>query len=103
MIRSGVGGSGSPPQNGAHAQRIDSVASADWLNGDVVFTARRRTIVISLADIRTDEKVYEGIIGQSTALRDVLDQIRMVAPTDSTVLVCGETGTGKELVARAVH
>jgi len=59
--------------------------------------------VIPLADIRTDEKVYEGIIGQSTALRDVLDQIRMVAPTDSTVLVCGETGTGKELVARAVH
>ena len=59
--------------------------------------------MISLADIRTDEKIYEGIIGQSTALRDVLDQIRMVAPTDSTVLVCGETGTGKELVARAVH
>src|SRR5260370_28017154 len=36
-------------------------------------------------------------------MRDVFDQIRMVAPTDSTVLICGETGTGKELVARAVH
>jgi formate hydrogenlyase transcriptional activator len=59
--------------------------------------------MISLADIRTDEMTDEGIIGQSTAIRDVLDQIRMVAPTDSTVLVCGETGTGKELVARAVH
>ena len=59
--------------------------------------------MISLADIRTDEMIDEGIIGQSTAIRDVLDQIRMVAPTDSTVLVCGETGTGKELVARAVH
>ena len=59
--------------------------------------------MISLAEIRTDEVVHDGIIGQSTAIRDVLDQIRMVAPTDSTVLVCGETGTGKELVARAVH
>jgi formate hydrogenlyase transcriptional activator len=59
--------------------------------------------MISLAEIRTDEMIDDGIIGQSTAIRDVLDQIRMVAPTDSTVLVCGETGTGKELVARAVH
>jgi formate hydrogenlyase transcriptional activator len=59
--------------------------------------------MISLPEIRTDEMIYDGIIGQSTAIRDVLDQIRMVAPTDSTVLVCGETGTGKELVARAVH
>jgi formate hydrogenlyase transcriptional activator len=59
--------------------------------------------MISLAEIGTDEMIYDGIIGQSTAIRDVLDQIRMVAPTDSTVLVCGETGTGKELVARAVH
>ncbi len=59
--------------------------------------------MISLAEIRTDDMIDEGIIGQSTAIRDVLDQIRMVAPTDSTVLICGETGTGKELVARAVH
>jgi formate hydrogenlyase transcriptional activator len=59
--------------------------------------------MISLAEIRTDDIIYDGIIGQSTAIRDVLDQIRLVAPTDSTVLVCGETGTGKELVARAVH
>jgi formate hydrogenlyase transcriptional activator len=59
--------------------------------------------MISLAEIRTDEMIHDGIIGQSTAIRDVFDQIRMVAPTDSTVLICGETGTGKELVARAVH
>jgi formate hydrogenlyase transcriptional activator len=59
--------------------------------------------MIPLAEIRTDEMIYDGIIGQSTAMRDVLDQIRMVASTDSTVLVFGETGTGKELVARAVH
>src|ERR1700681_3220044 len=46
---------------------------------------------------------FEGIVGSSTALRGVLDQIRTVAPTDSTVLIEGETGTGKELVARAIH
>jgi formate hydrogenlyase transcriptional activator len=59
--------------------------------------------MISLAEIRADDVIDEGFIGRSTAIRDVLDQIRLVAPTDSTVLVCGETGTGKELVARAVH
>ena len=46
---------------------------------------------------------FGTIVGQSPALRRVLPQIEMVAPTDSTVLVLGETGTGKELVARAIH
>ena len=46
---------------------------------------------------------FEKIIGQSPALREVLKKARVVAPTDSTVLVLGETGTGKELVARSVH
>ncbi len=46
---------------------------------------------------------FEEIIGQSPALRDVLKNVRVVAPTDSTVLLLGETGTGKELVARSVH
>jgi len=59
--------------------------------------------MISLAEIRADDMIDEGIVGRSAAMRDVFDQIRIVAPTDSTVLICGETGTGKELVARAVH
>jgi len=46
---------------------------------------------------------FEKIIGQSPALREVLRKARIVAPTDSTVLLLGETGTGKELVARSVH
>ena len=46
---------------------------------------------------------FEEIIGQSNAHREILRQVKMVAPTDSTVLICGETGTGKELVARAIH
>jgi transcriptional regulator with GAF, ATPase, and Fis domain len=45
----------------------------------------------------------EGLIGRSPALRDALERIRRVAPTDSTVLITGETGTGKEMVARAIH
>lgn len=45
----------------------------------------------------------EGIVGESRALRAVLENIRIVAPTDATVLILGETGSGKELVARAIH
>jgi formate hydrogenlyase transcriptional activator len=46
---------------------------------------------------------YEEIIGQSPALMRKLEQVKLVAPTESTVLIVGETGTGKELVARAIH
>jgi PAS domain S-box-containing protein len=47
--------------------------------------------------------MFEEIVGTSTALQAVLSRIAKVAPTDSTVLITGETGTGKELVARAIH
>jgi len=57
-----------------------------------------------LFDGEVDEGAnFDGIIGRSSALRSVLHEIRMVAPTDSTVLINGETGTGKELIARAIH
>src|SRR5262249_42087202 len=49
------------------------------------------------------EHNFAEIIGGSVALREVLGKVKQVAPTDSTVLILGETGTGKELVARAVH
>jgi formate hydrogenlyase transcriptional activator len=49
------------------------------------------------------EPFIAGIVGKSAALKRVLEQIAIVAPTDSTVLLRGETGTGKELIARAIH
>jgi len=46
---------------------------------------------------------FEDIVGRSSAFQKVLEQVTIVAPTDSTVLLHGETGTGKELIARAIH
>ena len=51
----------------------------------------------------SSEHYFEGIVGKSRGLRKVLEQVAIVAPTDSTVLLHGETGTGKELIARAIH
>jgi formate hydrogenlyase transcriptional activator len=49
------------------------------------------------------ERRFEEIIGDSPALQQVLEQVELVAPTDASVLLLGETGTGKELIARAIH
>jgi DNA-binding NtrC family response regulator len=54
------------------------------------------------SEIRSEHS-FDDIVGKSAALRKVLDQVAIVAPTQSTVLLHGETGTGKELVARAIH
>ena len=59
--------------------------------------------LVALDYCAKEQEVFEGIVGRSAALRKVLDQVQTVAPTDSTVLIEGETGTGKELVARAIH
>ncbi len=70
--------------------------------------------IAELRDRLTQEKQYleeeinlehrfEDIVGESTGLRNVLREIETVAPTDATVLIQGETGTGKELLARAIH
>ena len=56
-----------------------------------------------LEDEIRSERNFDEIVGRSAPLRDILHQVEIVAPTDSTVLIYGETGTGKELIARAVH
>ncbi len=58
---------------------------------------------LGLVDLDRNSRRFEQIIGNSPALESVLEQVEQVAPTDSTVLIQGETGTGKELIARAVH
>jgi formate hydrogenlyase transcriptional activator len=54
-------------------------------------------------DLHSGERRFEQIIGTSSALESVLQQVERVAPTQATVLIQGETGTGKELIARAIH
>jgi transcriptional regulator with GAF, ATPase, and Fis domain len=58
---------------------------------------------LSVRDELGTEAMFEDIVGSSAALRAALSRVAKVAPTDSTVLLTGETGTGKELIARAIH
>ena len=51
----------------------------------------------------TDEKGFEGLIGRSVRMQEVYGLVRKVAPTDCTILIIGESGTGKDLTARAIH
>ena len=59
--------------------------------------------MLSLKDGRRCDRPFAEIIGTSAALRHVLHQVETVAPTDATILITGETGTGKELIAHAIH
>jgi formate hydrogenlyase transcriptional activator len=64
---------------------------------------RVRNENVALREEIVRSSMFEEIVGSSEALRNVLAQVSRVAPTDSTVLIQGETGTGKELIARAIH
>jgi len=64
---------------------------------------RMRNETVALREEIVRSAMFEEIVGSSEALRKVLEQVSRVAPTDSTVLIQGETGTGKELIARAIH
>ena len=53
---------------------------------------------------RLDERFgFEGVVGDSRQMRDIIERLKRIAPTNATVLIQGETGTGKELVAQAIH
>jgi formate hydrogenlyase transcriptional activator len=64
---------------------------------------RARNENVALREEIDHASMFEEIVGSSNAIRHVLGQVEKVAPTDSTVLISGETGTGKELIARAIH
>jgi formate hydrogenlyase transcriptional activator len=64
---------------------------------------RTRNENVALREDIVRSSMFEEIVGSSDALRTVVTQIAKVAPTDATVLIQGETGTGKELIARAIH
>jgi len=64
---------------------------------------RTRNENVALREDIVHSSMFEEIVGSSEPLRQVMVQVSKVAPTDSTVLVLGETGTGKELIARAIH
>jgi formate hydrogenlyase transcriptional activator len=82
-----------------------SVSGLENRNGEYRFSSASPGDSPQNAENQAQKRIagFEGIVGQSAALRAVLEQIEMVAPTDSTVLLLGETGTGKELIARAIH
>jgi transcriptional regulator with GAF, ATPase, and Fis domain len=72
------------------------------------FEVKRMLTTILNKELNVEEESrfetgFVGIVGQSSALREVLDLVEMVAASDSTALLLGETGTGKELIARAIH
>jgi len=79
---------------------LDNALAYGRLNASAARLEEERLYLES--EIRAEHN-FEDIVGKSTALRKVLDQVAIVAPTGSTVLLHGETGTGKELLARAIH
>jgi len=69
----------------------------------LIHTPRPDGHIDYLREERIKSSMFEGIVGNSPALQHVLNRVAKVAPTEATVFITGETGTGKELIARAVH
>ena len=86
-----------------HGAVFESEDGRRLLRSIVIENVDRHVMEQALLDEVRDSHDFQEITGRSAALREVLDQVERVAPTDSTVLLLGETGTGKELICRAVH
>jgi formate hydrogenlyase transcriptional activator len=105
---------GSRVENAISSDDVDFLMRAAGQIAIAIENALAYREIAQLKDKLAQEKLYleeeirgemdfEGIVGQSSALRHVLSLVETVAPSDSTVLLLGETGTGKELIARAIH
>jgi len=110
----GVLGLGRQPENAFRQDDVDFLALVASQVAIAVENALAYGQIAELKDKLAQEKLYledelrsernfEDIVGKSAALRRVLQQVETVAPTEATVLIYGETGTGKELIARAIH
>jgi formate hydrogenlyase transcriptional activator len=82
------------------ASAVVATSPFRWITFVQDLTERERA---EIAGVAGPVHEFEEIVGTSAALKRVMGQVEIVAPTDATVLVLGETGTGKELVARAIH
>jgi formate hydrogenlyase transcriptional activator len=96
------------------AENVDFLSQAAGQIAIAIENALAYREISELKDKLAQEKLYleeeirsemnfAEIVGKSSTLRKVLKRVETVAPTDSTVLICGETGAGKELIARAIH
>src|SRR5258708_4434767 len=105
---------GSRVENSFSGEDVDFLMQAAGQIAIAIENALAYREIAELKDKLAQEKLYlgeeirggmdfEGIVGQRSALRHVLSLVETVAPSDSTVLLLGETGTGKELIARAIH
>src|SRR5438445_12951697 len=110
----GVLALGSRVENSFSPEDVDFLMQAAGQVAIAVENALAYREIAELKDKLAQEKLYleeeirtaadfEGIVGQSSTLRQVLQLVETVATSDSTVLLLGETGTGKELIARATH
>ncbi|MEE9312503.1 MAG: sigma-54 dependent transcriptional regulator [Planctomycetota bacterium] len=85
---------------------LEKPLNIDALRNTVAKALERRKLSLANRELRSliDDKFgYEGIIGSSSAMQTVFNRLKQISPTDARVLVTGENGTGKELVARALH
>src|SRR5262245_35189236 len=91
------------PQRNEHGQVVRWYAAGTDIDERKQADERVRNEVVALREEIDRASMFDEIVGSSAPLRRVLAQIAKIAATDSTVLILGETGTGKELIARAIH